>query len=108
MRVQQLKANFKGHITNNINWGLNIWGFRKTGERQVTAMAHCFNVPNGTDTDGNPVSGPVFGNSCHLLSQRQRIDWLTTEVKPILEANFGAGHASATRVPCGPCRPTTR
>jgi hypothetical protein len=97
VRVQQLKANFKGHLTKNINWGLNIWGFRKTGERQVTSMAHCFNVPNGTDPDGNPVSGPVFGNSCHSLSQRQRIDWLTTEVKPIVEANFGAATVRYSR-----------
>jgi hypothetical protein len=86
IRVQELNANFQGKLTQNINWRLNIWGMRKHGERQVTAMAHCFTPPNGADVDGNPVNGIA----CHVLSQRQRIDWLTTEVEPVLEGKFGA------------------
>ncbi|MFV2066321.1 MAG: hypothetical protein ACC645_05025, partial [Pirellulales bacterium] len=97
IRVQELKANFKGKLTKNINWRLNLWGMRKKGERQVTALAHCFNVPNGTDINGNPVAGPVFGRSCHLQSQRQSIDWLTTEIEPVIEAKLGAATVEYSR-----------
>jgi hypothetical protein len=58
---------------------------RKHGERQATAMAHCFAAPNATDTNGNPVTG----RACHVLSQRQRIDWTTTEIEPVFEGRFG-------------------
>ena len=44
IRVQQLDARFKGRITDNMNWKLNLWGMRKFGERQANATAHCFNV----------------------------------------------------------------
>jgi len=97
IRVQELKANFKGRLTKNIHWRLNIWGMRKKGDRQVTALAHCFNVPNGTDSNGNPVTGPVFGRSCHLQSQGQRIDWLTTEIQPVVEAKLGSATVEYSR-----------
>lgn len=42
-------------------------------------MAHCFNV--------NFVGGAA-DNHCHALSQSQRIDWLTLEVDPGLEAKW--------------------
>lgn len=92
-----MHANFKGKLTKNVNWRLNIWGMRKKGERQVSAMAHCFNVPNGTDINGNPVAGPVFGRSCHLQSQRQSIDWLTTEIEPVVEAKIGPATVEYSR-----------
>lgn len=85
IRVQELKTNFKGNLTKNLRWRLGIWGMRKKGERQVNAMGHCFNHPSDTDIGGNP----VFGTSCHVLTQRQRIDWVTTEIEPAIEATLG-------------------
>ncbi len=85
IRVQELKANFKGNLTKNLKWRLGVWGMRKQGERQVNALGHCFNHPNDTDINSNP----VFGTSCHVLTQRQRIDWVTTEIEPAIEATIG-------------------
>ncbi len=80
IRVQQLEERIQGQLTNNLKWRVDLWGMRKTGERQTTAMAHCFNI------DPNP---GVQNNTCHVLSQKQNIDWTTVEVKPILEAHLG-------------------
>jgi hypothetical protein len=78
IRVQQLDAKFHGKLTDNITWRLNVWGMRKSGERQANAAAHCFNIATPPATD----------NVCHVLSQSQRIDWLTKEIQPVLEARF--------------------
>jgi hypothetical protein len=80
IRVQQLDTTVKGEITNNLRWRVDVWGMRKSGERQANAMAHCFNI--------NP-PGSAANYTCHVLSQRQSIDWTTIEVKPVLEAKFG-------------------
>ena len=93
IRVQQLDTRFQGKLTNNINWRLNIWGMRKHGERQALAMAHCYTAPNATDTNGDPVTGVA----CHIFSQRQRIDWLTAEIEPVLEGRFGPVTAEYSR-----------
>jgi len=93
IRVQELKANFKGDLTKNLKWRLGIWGMRKHGERQVNAMGHCFNHPDGEDINGSP----VFGVSCHVLTQKQRIDWVTTEFEPALEATLGAATVEYAR-----------
>lgn len=77
IRVQQLKAKFKGQLTNNVRWRLNVWGLKKEGTRQANSHQHCF-----TNT---PAPG---GRTCHVLSQGQRIDWLTMEVEPVIEARF--------------------
>jgi len=77
IRVQELDAKFKGKITENIGWRLEVWGMRKHGERQQAAMSHCYNLGGGA------------GRVCHISSQSQRIDWLTMEVKPVIEARFG-------------------
>lgn len=76
IRIQELDARFKGNLTNNIKWRLNLWGMRKFGERQANAVAHCFEV------------GGAAGNTCHVLSQKQDIDWLTMEIQPVVEAKF--------------------
>lgn len=77
IRVQELKADFHGDLTENISWGLNLWGMRKTGTRQANSTQHC-------------VQGLAAGNStCHVVSQGQRIDWLTMEIEPVIEARFG-------------------
>ncbi len=93
IRVQELDAGFQGPLTNHVNWRLNIWGMRKHGERQALAMAHCYTAPNATDTNGNPVTGVA----CHMLSQSQRIDWLTAEIEPALEGKFGPVTAEYSR-----------
>jgi hypothetical protein len=85
IRVQQLNTSFGGQLSEHLKWRLNVWGMRKHGQRQASAMAHCFVAPNATDTNGNPVTGPA----CHILSQSQRIDWLTGEIEPVIEAKYG-------------------
>ena len=76
IRVQELDAKFKGRWSDNLKWRLNLWGQRKFGERQTNAVAHCFFV------------GGAAGNTCHVLSQSQTIDWLTMEIQPVVEAEF--------------------
>ncbi len=80
IRVQQLETRFKGRLTKNLKWKVNLWGMRKSGERQANAMAHCFNV-------NPPPAGANY--TCHVLSQRQSIDWTTMEITPVLEAKVG-------------------
>ena len=87
IRVQQLKAKFQGDLTDKIRWRLNVWGLRKSGERQVTGLADCFHHPQ--------VSGDV--RQCHVLSRRQQIDWLTMELEPAVEGKWGALTVSYSR-----------
>jgi hypothetical protein len=79
IRVQQLNAKFKGHLADNLSWKVNVWSMRKSGERQANSTGHCFDL--------NPAAGSQ-DNRCHVLSQRQRIEWVTMEVQPVLEARF--------------------
>lgn len=81
IRVEELDARYQGRLMDNVKWRLNLWGQRKFGERQSNATAHCFNVL------ANAPAGAT-GNVCHVLSQRQSIDWLTMEIQPVLEAKF--------------------
>jgi len=81
IRVQQLDARFQGRMSDNVKWRLNLWGMRKFGERQANATAHCFNV-------NAPAPAGATGNVCHVLSQRQSIDWTTMEIQPVVEAQF--------------------
>ncbi len=75
IQVQQLKANFKGELTENVRWRLNLWGMEKTGNRDATAVTHCFGTPP-----------PATNNSrCHLQGQSQKIDWLTQQIEPVIE-----------------------
>ncbi len=83
IRVQELDSKFQGKLTSDINWKMNVWSLRKFGERQENATAHCFNV-------NAPAPPGATGNTCHVLSQRQAIDWTTVEVQPGLEAKLGA------------------
>ena len=45
IRVQECKANFKGNITENLKWRVNVFGIDKEGERQVNAFQHCSAAP---------------------------------------------------------------
>lgn len=89
IRVQELKANFRGKLGSNLKWKINLWGLHKFGERQATATAHCFNQNFGGAGGSD--------NRCHVLSQRQRIDWLTMEIEPALEAQLGALNVEYSR-----------
>jgi len=79
IRVQQLKANFHGRLAKNAKWRLNVWSMRKSGERQALALSNSYDRPG------------VAGNcqACHVLSQRQEIDWRTVEIEPVVEARQG-------------------
>ena len=85
IHVQELRSSFQGKLTHNLDWRLNVWSLRKYGQREANAMAHCYQAPNATDSNGNPVTGI----SCHVLSQGQQIDWRTAEVEPVIEGRFG-------------------
>jgi hypothetical protein len=80
-RIQQLDARLTGRVTDTLKWRLNLWGQRKFGERQTNATAHCFN-------NNAPAPAGADGNVCHVVSQRQTVDWLTMEIQPVLEAAF--------------------
>ncbi len=80
IRVQKLDARFKGRITENVKWRLNVWGMHKQGSRQATALNH--NCTN---------------RQCHMVSQTQRIDWLTMEIEPVIEVKAGPVSAEYSR-----------
>lgn len=82
IRVQELKAAFKGRLTDDIKVRLDVWGMDKQGEQQAKGMTHCF-----ADLYNTPEQ--YVGKKCHDLSQSQRISWQTIEVKPIVEWNLG-------------------
>jgi hypothetical protein len=87
IRVQQLDVSFKGRLSENVKVRLDVWEQRKFGERMANATAHCFDVD----------PGPATNNVCHVLSQRQRIDWTTVEVKPVVEVQFDAVNIEYSR-----------
>lgn len=77
IRVEQLKGQVVTDLSDHVKFRVQFFGMRKFGERQSDAMAHCFQARG------------VPGQNCHILSQRQQIDWRTAEVTPRLEARFG-------------------
>ena len=102
IRVQEFKANFKGNLTENLKWRLNVFGIDKEGDRQVNEFQHCSAAAGNGST--LPVALACRGGSsgvrrattdylhgrhltsqCHVTSQSQHIDWQTTEVTPSLE-----------------------
>jgi hypothetical protein len=83
IRVQEFDAKFKGDIGDNLKWRLNTWGLKREGDRQATALGHCYN--------------PGTGSRCHIASNRQMIDWTITEVQPVLEAKLGPVTAEYSR-----------
>jgi len=91
IRVQEWKANFKGEITQNLKWRLNVFGIDKEGERQANVFQHCSNsAANGsTGPNGSSLTGTNLTEQCHVTSQSQHIDWQTTEVTPTLELRLG-------------------
>jgi hypothetical protein len=75
IRVQELDVTFKGRISENFKWKVDLWGMRKSGERQVSSTQHCYN-----------------NSQCHVQSQRQQIEWVTMKIEPVIEGNFLNGN----------------
>ena len=46
IRVQKFDARFKGDLTENIKWGLNLWGMRKSGKRQERRVCPSLRGPS--------------------------------------------------------------
>lgn len=88
IRVQRLETRTKGRLTKNLKWKVDLWAMRKSGERQASAMAHCFNI-------NPPPAGADY--TCHVLSQQQRIDWTTLEITPALSATVGKASVEYSR-----------
>ncbi len=85
VRIQDVRYQLTGRLTEQIKARVNFHLFRKSGERQSNTVQHCAN-PAGGDN-----------RTCHVLSQRQRIDWLTTTVEPVVEADLGRLRAEYSR-----------
>jgi hypothetical protein len=94
--IQEFKANFKGNITENLKWRLNVFGIDKEGVRQVSEFQHCSaaagngsgpNLPTPLPVGGTPVptNDTNLTSQCHVTTQAQHIDWQTTEITPTLE-----------------------
>jgi hypothetical protein len=95
LRVQELNACFKKQITDDLQVRLDVWGLKKDGTRQVNAVAMCyanesgFGVANNLLPPDHPPLTQFAGNKCHVLSQLQTVDWITTEVKPVVSWRVG-------------------
>ena len=71
IRVQEFKANFKGNITENLKWRLNVFGIDKEGERQVNEFQHC-SAAAGNGSGPNLPGGPLpIGRHSGSCSRRQ-------------------------------------
>ena len=91
VRVQELKASIKGIVCeDNLKVRVDVWGQEKEGTRQVNAVAMCYTQTATLPPDHPPVN-TFTGGRCHVLSQPQQIDWMTTEVKPVIEARLTDG-----------------
>jgi hypothetical protein len=77
VRIDELKTNIQGDLTDHIKLRVDVFDLHRFGERQANAVAHCF------AQTGLP------GRSCHVLSQRQAIDWNTTEITPRIQGTWG-------------------
>jgi hypothetical protein len=75
IRVEDVKTSFEGRLNEHVKLRLNFRSLRRFGDRQANAMQHCF--------------CEIRQNNCHVLSQRQEIDWLTVKIEPVIEAKYG-------------------
>jgi hypothetical protein len=85
INVQEFKANFKGNITDNLKWRVNVFGIDKEGERQVSEFQHCSSSALNGSTFPGGANTANLTSQCHVTTQSQHIDWQTTEVTPSLE-----------------------
>jgi hypothetical protein len=84
IRVDQFESKYKFNLAGRpgkddswVTGSINIWDQREFGDRQANNTVHCFTAQAGQQ------------KSCHVLSQKQGIDWNTFEVTPTLEARYG-------------------
>ena len=69
IRIQEFDTRFKGRISDELKWRVDVWGLRRRGERQVNKLGHCFNQSNA-GLAGQPSFNPaVTGNRCHMMAQ---------------------------------------
>ncbi len=85
VRLQDIRADYSGKLTENVKYHLDVWFRRKMGERQALGTHH-----------GWP-SDRIFCRKCHVESQRQEIDWMSTRVEPAIEARIGPITAEYSR-----------
>jgi hypothetical protein len=83
VRVEDVRTSFEGRLTEHVKARFNFRSLRKHGERQANAMQHCF--------------CEIRQNNCHVVSQRQEIDWQTVKFEPVIEAKFGPVRAEYSR-----------
>lgn len=83
VRVEDVKTSFESRLGEHVKARLNFRSLRKFGDRQTNAMQHCF--------------CEIQQGNCHVLSQRQAIDWLTVKIEPVIEAKFGPVRAEYSR-----------
>lgn len=96
--VQEFKANFKGNLTDNLTWRVDVFGIDKEGDRQVNEFQHCSSyAANGsTGPNGTPLTAANTANvtnQCHVVSQAQHIDWETDEATVSLHMKLGCDSA---------------
>jgi hypothetical protein len=83
-RIEQARGEVAENLTDNIQLRAQFFQLRKFGERQANAMARCFHPPEFGTT------GSLANiRACHILSQRQIVDWNTTEITPKVEGRWG-------------------
>jgi len=90
IRVEDLKTSFKGKLGEHIKLRLNFRFLHKSGERQANSVKHCMGA---LPQNGNPPAS----STCHVLSQRQQIDWQTVRFEPVIEGKFGPIRAEYSR-----------
>lgn len=85
IRVDQYEAQYKFNIVGRpgkddtwLKAGINVWDQREFGNRQSNNTVHCFTAQSGQQ------------KSCHVLSEKQNIDWNTFEITPTFEARLGS------------------
>jgi hypothetical protein len=98
VRVQELNATIKLMANEDFKVRVDVWGMEKDGTRQANAVAMCYanSAGYGVPPASNPLNlqlppdhlGKYAGNRCHVLSQVQQIDWLTQEIKPVVEMHL--------------------
>ncbi len=77
VRIQDIRTDVSGQLAENVKYDLDVWFRRKKGERQALGTHH------GMAFAGFPC------RVCHILSQTQEIDWVSTRIEPAIEGRFG-------------------
>jgi hypothetical protein len=84
VRIQDIRTELRGKLTSNMKYRVKLWLRRKHGERQALGTHH--GAPGVTDC-----------TTCHVVNQRQTIDWTTATLEPIIETKLGPIRAEYSR-----------